>query len=124
MALKNFRPLTPTQRFKQTPGFDEITKDRPEKSLLEPKKRTGGRNCHGRITSRHIGGGHKQKYRIVAFKRKKPGVEAEVLAIEYDPNRTARIALLSYPAWEKNYIIPPAGLPAGPQLSPGANAPP
>jgi len=95
MALKNFRPLTPTQRFKQTPGFDEITKDRPEKSLLAPKKRTGGRNNHGRLTSRHIGGGHKQKYRIIDFKRKIRDVEATVEGIEYDPNRSARIALLN-----------------------------
>src|SRR6478752_2735731 len=113
MALKNFRPLTPTQRFKQTPGFDEITKDRPEKSLLEPKKRTGGRNNHGRLTSRHIGGGHKQKYRIIDFKRRKHGVAAEVMGIEYDPNRSARIALIKYVDGELSYILAPNGLQVG-----------
>src|SRR5258708_32937462 len=91
MALKNFRPLTPTQRFKQTPGFDEITKDRPEKSLLVPKKRTGGRNNHGRLTSRHIGGGHKQKYRIIDFKCKVIYVVATVEVIESYTNLSARI---------------------------------
>jgi len=96
MALKNFRPLTPTQRFKQTPSFEEITTDRPEKSLVEPLKRTGGRNNNGRLTSRHIGGGHKRKYRIVDFKRQLRDVAASVEAIEYDPNRSARIALLKY----------------------------
>ena len=85
MALKEFRPLTPTQRFKSLPAFDEITKWRPEKSLLQPKKRSGGRNNHGRLTSRHIGGGHKHKYRKVDFKRRKHGVAAEVIGIEYDP---------------------------------------
>src|SRR6187455_3003222 len=96
MALKEFRPLTPTQRFKSLPAFEEITKWRPEKSLLQPKKRSGGRNNRGRLTSRHIGGGHKQKYRKVDFKRRKHGVAAEVQSIEYDPNRTARIALIKY----------------------------
>src|SRR6202035_961323 len=109
MALKNFRPLTPTQRFKQTSGFDEITKHQPEKTLLEPKKRTGGRNNRGRLTSRHIGGGHKQKYRKVDFKRRKHGVTAEVTAIEYDPNRSARIALIKYADGEMNYILAPDG---------------
>src|ERR1044071_2662808 len=96
MALKNYRPLTPIQRFKQTPAFDEITKWTPTKSLLEPKKKTGGRNNRGRLTSRHIGGGHKQHYRKVDFRRRKRGMIADVVAIEYDPNRTARIALLKY----------------------------
>src|ERR1700719_1534333 len=117
MALKIFRPLTPTQRFKQTAGFEEITKSKPEKSLLETKKRSGGRNHHGRLTSRHIGGGHKQKYRVIDFKRRKRGVEAEVIGIEYDPNRTARIALLSYPDGEKAYILAPAGLKVGSKVS-------
>src|ERR1700726_1775893 len=124
MALKTFRPLTPVLRFKTLPKFDEITKAKPEKKLVETLKKAGGRNCHGRITSRHIGGGHKQKYRIVDFKRKKRGVEAEVIAIEYDPNRTARIALLSYPDGEKSYIIAPAGLLVGAKVSAGENAPP
>src|SRR3954471_14157942 len=110
MALKTFRPLTPASRFKQLPGFDEITKDKPEKSLLEIKKKTGGRNAYGRITTRHIGGGHKQKYRKIDFKRKKYGVEAKVIGIEYDPNRTARIALIQYTDGEKAYILAPVGL--------------
>ena len=92
MALKTFRPLTPTNRFKALPAFDEITKSKPEKSLVEVKKRSGGRNNRGRITTRHIGGGHKQRYRIIDFKRNKLGIPAVVEAIEYDPNRTARIA--------------------------------
>src|SRR5207248_9465362 len=96
MALKNFRPLTPTLRFKTIPRFAEITKRRPAKSLVEPKKKTGGRNSFGRLTSRHIGGGHKQKYRKVDFKRRKHGVAGEVIGIEYDPNRSARIALVKY----------------------------
>src|SRR5947208_2287667 len=86
MALKSFRPLTPTLRFKSLPAFDEVTKTRPAKRLLEPKKKTGGRNHFGRLTSRHIGGGHKQHYRKVDFNRRKRGVEAEVIGIEYDPN--------------------------------------
>src|SRR6266436_7474999 len=97
MGLKTFRPLTPTNRFKILPDFSEITKSKPEKKLVEIKHKTGGRNNHGRLTTRHIGGGHKQKYRIIDFKRKKRGVEAQVIAIEYDPNRTCRIALLEYP---------------------------
>ncbi len=124
MALKNFRPLTPTQRFKQTPGFDEITKHQPEKTLLEPKKRSGGRNNHGRLTSRHIGGGHKQKYRIVDFKRKVRDVEATVEGIEYDPNRSARIALLIYGNGEKAYILAPNGLRVGAKVVAGETAPP
>src|SRR3712207_3740301 len=97
MALKSFRPLTPVLRFKQLPAFDEITsKNKPHKSLTEVKKRSGGRNNNGRLTSRHIGGGHKQKYRKVDFKRRKHGVVAEVVAIEYDPNRSSRIALVKY----------------------------
>ena len=124
MALKNFRPLTPTQRFKQTPAFDEITKDRPEKSLIEPLRKTGGRNNHGRLTSRHIGGGHKQGYRIIDFKRKLRDVEATVTAIEYDPNRSARIALLSYNSGEKAYILAPNGLGVGSKVIAGENAAP
>jgi len=124
MALKNFRPLTPTQRFKQTPAFDEITKDRPEKSLIEPLRKTGGRNNHGRLTSRHIGGGHKQRYRIIDFKRKVRDVEATVTAIEYDPNRSARIALLSYNSGEKAYILAPNGLGVGSKVIAGENAAP
>jgi len=124
MALKNFRPLTSTQRFKQTPAYREITKDRPEKSLVEPLKRTGGRNNNGRLTSRHIGGGHKRKYRIIDFKRRLHDVEARVEAIEYDPNRSARIALLHYSDGAKSYILAPNGLEVGAKVIAGENAAP
>jgi len=125
MALKTFRPLTPTNRFKTWPAFDEITKKKkPEKSLLEIKKKTGGRNNLGRLTSRHRGGGHKQKYRVIDFKRRKRDVVAEVVSIEYDPNRSARIALLKYEDGEKAYILAPAGLVVGAKVSAGENAPP
>lgn len=119
MALKTFRPLTPTSRFKVLPAFDEITKTKPEKSLVEAKKKSGGRNNNGRITTRHIGGGHKQKYRIIDFKRRKRDVEATVIAIEYDPNRTARIALLQYTDGEKAYILAPSGLGVGAKVIAG-----
>ncbi len=122
MALKTFRPLTPASRYKALPAFDEITKTKPEKSLVEIKRRSGGRNNNGRITTRHIGGGHKQKYRIIDFKRTKRGVEAEVKAIEYDPNRTCRIALLQYPDGEKTYILAPVGLNVGDKVSAGDKA--
>ena len=95
MALKTFRPLTPTNRFKALPAFDGDHQVEAGEALVETKQKTGGRNNNGRITTRHIGGGHKQKYRIIDFKRRKRGVEAEVIAIEYDPNRTCRIALLA-----------------------------
>lgn len=124
MALKTFRPTTPTNRFKALPAFDEITKKKPESSLLETKKKSGGRNNHGRITTRHVGGGHKQKYRKVDFKRKKREVEASVIGIEYDPNRTARIALIEYTDGEKAYILAPAGLKVGAKVSAGENAAP
>jgi len=124
MALKTFRPLTPAQRYKALPAFDEITKSKPEKSLLAPKKKTGGRNNRGRLTSRHIGGGHKQKYRLIDFKRRKHGVIAEVVGIEYDPNRSARIALLQYADGEKSYILAPVGLTVGRKVSSGENAAP
>src|SRR3954454_14797419 len=96
MALKEFRPLTPTQRFKSLPAFDEITKWRPEKSLLQPNKKSGGRNNRGRGTSRHLSAGHKHRYRKVDFKRRKYGVAAGVMGIEYYPNRSARIARIKY----------------------------
>jgi large subunit ribosomal protein L2 len=124
MALKTHRPLTPAARFKALPSFEEITKKTPEKSLLETKKRTGGRNNYGRLTSRHIGGGHKQKYRIVDFKRCKRDIQAEVIGIEYDPNRSARIALIQYADGEKTYILAPVGLMVGAKVSAGDNAPP
>ena len=124
MALKSFRPLTPTLRFKSLPAFDEVTKTRPAKRLLEPKKKTGGRNHFGRLTSRHIGGGHKQHYRKVDFKRRKRGVEAEVLGIEYDPNRSARIALIKYSDGELSYILAPDGLRVGARVMAGHEAAP
>lgn len=124
MALKVYRPLTPVQRTKQTPAFTEITKSKPEKSLVETLKKTGGRNNYGRLTSRHIGGGHKQKYRIIDFKRRKRDVAANVIAIEYDPNRSARIALIQYADGEKAYILAPGGLQIGAQVSAGDNVAP
>src|SRR6201993_4037872 len=124
MALKNYRPLTPVQRFKQTPAFDEITKFRPQRSLLEPKKKSGGRNNRGRLTSRHLGGGHKQHYRKVDFKRRKHGVAAEVLGIEYDPNRSARIALIKYADGELSYILAPDGLRVGASVASGDDVSP
>jgi large subunit ribosomal protein L2 len=124
MALKTFRPLTPTSRFKALPAFDEITKSKPEKSLVEAKKKSGGRNNNGRLTSRHLGGGHKQKYRIIDFKRSRRDVEAVVLAVEYDPNRTARIALLQYPDGQKAYILAPVGLLVGSKVVAGVSVAP
>jgi large subunit ribosomal protein L2 len=124
MALKSFRPLTPALRFKSLPTFDEITKSKPEKSLLEVKKRSGGRNAHGRVTSRHIGGGHKQRYRKVDFRRHKRGVSAEVVGIEYDPNRSARIALIKYSDGELSYILAPDGLAVGSNVTAGDNVAP
>src|SRR5438876_2264773 len=119
MALKSFRPLTPALRFKSLPAFAEITKAKPHKSLVEVKKRTGGRNNNGRLTARHIGGGHKQKYRKVDFKRRKHGIAAEVIGIEYDPNRSARIALIKYTDGEMSYILAPNGLRVGATVSAG-----
>jgi large subunit ribosomal protein L2 len=110
MALKKLRPTTPGQRFRVAPAFDELTSSTPEKSLLTSLKKSGGRNSSGKMSNRYIGGGHKTQYRIVDFKRDKAGVPATVKTIEYDPNRTARIALLHYADGEKRYIIAPAGL--------------
>jgi len=124
MALKNYRPLTPTLRFKSLPAFEEITKWKPAKRLVEPKKKTGGRNHYGRLTSRHIGGGHKQKYRKVDFKRRKHGVAAEVIGIEYDPNRSARIALIKYADGELSYILAPEGLRVGSKVAAGEDVAP
>jgi len=124
MALKTFRPLTPAARYKALPAFEEITKSTPEKSLLVTLKKSGGRNNRGRLTSRHIGGGHKQKYRLVDFKRRKFDVVAEVIGIEYDPNRTARIALIQYTDGVKSYILAPAGLAVGAKVVSGENVAP
>ena len=122
--MKTFKPVTPSNRYKVWNTFEEITKSTPEKSLLRVKKRSGGRNNQGRITSRHIGGGHKKKYRLVDFKRRKFDVEAVVLGIEYDPNRTCRIALLEYTDGEKAYILAPQGLEVGAKVVSSADAAP
>ena len=124
MALKKLRPTSPGQRFRVAPAFDEITASEPEKSLLAPLKKSGGRNATGKMSNRYIGGGHKQKYRIVDFKRDKAGVPATVKTIEYDPNRTARIALLNYADGEKRYIIAPAGLSVGNTIVSGTGVAP
>lgn len=113
MAVKKLRPVTPGQRFRVAPVFDKITKDSPEKSLLASKGKKGGRNNQGRMTIRNVGGGHKQKLRVIDFKRDKHGIPATVKAIEYDPGRTARIALLYYADGEKRYILAPANLEVG-----------
>jgi large subunit ribosomal protein L2 len=119
MALKKFKPTTSSQRFKLISAFDDITTSKPEKSLLVPVKKSGGRNNEGRMTMRYMGGGHKQKYRIIDFKRDKEGIPATVKTIEYDPNRTARIALLNYADGEKRYIIAPNGLKVGTSILSG-----
>ena len=124
MSVRKLKPITPAQRFRIVNGFDDITKSKPEKSLLEPKKRTGGRNNKGKMTTRHIGGGHKKRYRVIDFKRDKFDVPAEVKSIEYDPNRTAFIALLEYKDGEKRYIIAPNGLKIGQILMSGPKATP
>jgi large subunit ribosomal protein L2 len=113
MGLKQFNPTSPGRRFMTALTFDEITKDTPEKALTEPRKRTGGRDSRGRITVRFIGGGHKQRYRIVDFRRDKRDVPAKVAAIEYDPIRSARLALLHYADGEKRYILAPEGIKIG-----------
>ncbi len=122
MALRRRKPTSPGRRFQTTSDFSEITKTTPEKSLLAPKSNTGGRNSYGRKTSRHRGGGHKQQYRIIDFKRNKDGVPAKVASIEYDPNRTCRIALLHYLDGEKRYILAPAGLEVGHLVQSGQGA--
>ena len=122
MPIKSFRPTTPTRRFQTYLTREDITKDRPEKSLVEGKKRTGGRDSRGHISSRFIGGGAKQAYRVIDFKRDKVGVTAKVAAIEYDPNRSARIALLHYVDGEKRYILAPVGLEVGRTVTAGAEA--
>ena len=124
MTLKILKPITPGQRHKVVNTFDGITASTPEKSLLAPMKRSGGRNNSGRMTMRYIGGGHKKRYRIVDFKREKFGMEATVSTIEYDPNRTARIALVVYADGEKRYIIAPNGLNVGDKIVSGKGAAP
>ncbi len=122
MAVKRFRPTTPTLRYKTVASFAEITKTEPEKSLLEPLRKKGGRNNQGRLTVRHRGGGHKRMYRIIDFRRNKHGIPAKVAAIEYDPNRSARIALLFYADGEKRYILAPDKLTVGETLMSGDTA--
>lgn len=124
MSVRKLKPITPGQRFRVVNGFDTITTDKPEKSLLAPKKRSGGRNNQGRMTTRNIGGGHKQKYRIIDFKRDKRDIPATVKTIEYDPNRTAFIALVSYADGEKRYVIAQNGLKVGQTIVSGLGVTP
>ncbi len=124
MSVRKLKPITPGQRFRVVNGFDAITTDKPEKSLLVPNKRSGGRNNRGKMTMRYIGGGHKKKYRIIDFKRDKNGVPAKVDSIQYDPNRTAFIALLHYVDGEKRYIIAQNGLKVGQTVVSGEGATP
>ena len=122
MGIKKLKPVTPGTRFKSNYTFEEITKSTPEKSLTVALRKSGGRNNLGRITARHIGGGHKRRYRIIDFKRNKHGIPANVFSIEYDPNRSARIALLHYADGEKRYIIAPNGLKVGDIISSGSGS--
>jgi len=123
MGLKRYKPTTPSRRFTVLPDFSELTKNtKPEKTLLEPLKSKAGRNHHGRITTRHQGGGQKRQYRIIDFRRNKTGIPAKVKSIEYDPNRSARIALLVYKDGEKRYILAPRDLKVGDELMSGPDA--
>ena len=124
MAIRKFKPVTPGQRNKAISSFEEITTNKPQKSLLEPLKRTGGRNNTGQMTMRYIGGGHKKMYRIIDFLRNKDNMPAQVLTIEYDPNRSARIALVQYADGEKRYIIAPQGLTVGQKVESGSGVAP
>lgn len=123
MGIRHLKSTTPGSRFASRPDFAEITKTTPEKSLTEAKRKTGGRNNKGRITTRHRGGGHKQRYRIIDFKRNKHDIPAKVVGIEYDPNRSANIALLHYSDGEKRYILSPFGIKVGDTVLSGENAP-
>ncbi|HKB85294.1 MAG TPA: 50S ribosomal protein L2 [Ignavibacteriaceae bacterium] len=122
MAIKKLKPVTPGLRFSSKSSFEEITKTTPEKSLTTALRKSGGRNNKGRVTARHIGGGHKRRYRIIDFKRDKKGVPGKVFSIEYDPNRTSRIALLHYTDGEKRYILAPEGLKVGDTVSSGTGS--
>lgn len=122
MAIKKYNPTSPARRYMTVSTFEQISNVEPQKSLLEPKKRSGGRNSYGRITVRHHGGGAKQKYRVIDFKRDKDGIRAKVATIEYDPNRTANIALLNYVDGEKRYILAPVNLKVGDMVESGPNA--
>ncbi len=122
MSIKKLKPVTPGSRFRTNYGFEEITKSTPEKTLTTAVKKSGGRNNLGRVTARHRGGGHKKRYRIIDFKRDKHGIPAKVYSIEYDPNRSARIALLHYADGEKRYIIAPNGLKVGTKIVSGSGS--
>ncbi|MCZ7532100.1 MAG: 50S ribosomal protein L2 [Acidimicrobiia bacterium] len=122
MGIKKLKPTSPGRRFQTVSDFGTITTSTPEKSLLAPKTRSSGRNSHGRITSRHRGGGHKRRYRIIDFRRNKDGIPAKVASVEYDPNRNARIALLHYVDGEKRYILAPIGIAVGDMLESGSRA--
>ena len=122
MAVKAYKPTSSGRRFQTVSDFEEITKSTPEKSLLAPLRKTGGRNNNGRITARYIGGGHKQRYRVIDFRRDKHDIAAKVVSIEYDPNRTSRIALLQYQDGEKRYIVAPAEINVGDEIMAGDNA--
>jgi len=124
MAIRNLKPVTPGQRHRSVDTFADITRSEPEKSLVAPLKKSGGRNSNGRITSRHRGGGHKRRYRVIDFKRNKYGIPARVASIEYDPNRSARIALLIYADGEKRYIVAPDRVGVGQEVVSGPMAPP
>jgi len=124
MALKTFNPTTPSNRYKQLPAFDEITKSKPERSLTVALRKSGGRNNTGRITCRHMGGGHRRRYRIIDFKRNRHDSAATVIGIEYDPNRSARIALIQYADGVKSYILAPVGLNVGATVKSGADVAP
>ncbi|MDX5583779.1 MAG: 50S ribosomal protein L2 [Aureibaculum sp.] len=124
MSLKKLKPITPGQRFRVVNDFDEVTTSKPQKSLIASKKRSGGRNNDGKMTMRYVGGGHKKRYRIIDFKRNKDGIPATVKTIEYDPNRTANIALLNYADGEKRYIIAQAGIKVGQTVISGENVDP
>src|SRR5205814_6222248 len=122
MPIRRYKPTSPGRRFMSVSTFEEVTKTEPEKSLTEPMTKKGGRNVYGRITTRHKGGGHKRRYRVIDFKRRKDGVPAKVAAIEYDPNRSSRIALLHYADGAKAYILAPAGLRVGASVESGPAA--
>src|SRR2546428_3649108 len=122
MPLKKYKPTTPGRRFMSVSGFDEVTKERPEKALLRSLKTDAGRNAQGKITVRHQGGGHRKLYRVIDFRRDKRGIPATVAAVEYDPNRSARIALLTYADGEKRYILAPVGLSVGDKVLAGPEA--
>ncbi len=122
MAIRKSKPTSPGRRFQEFSSFEEITTSKPEKSLLRPLKKSGGRNANGRITSRHRGGGHKRHYRLIDFRRDKDGIPAKVASIEYDPNRSARIALLHYADGEKRYILSPMGISVGDNIETGPDA--